>query len=81
MSVGTSALGCSSQPPLREEIEATYASARWNALSGQKDVDGLLAMLHPVFEFTDEAGHIEAKPAFGARILQALSASRYIRYV
>ncbi len=58
--------------------EATYA--KWNALSEQKDVDQLLAMLHPDFQYTDETGRVEAKGAFGARIRQALSASRNIHY-
>lgn len=69
---------CATRVDTRKQIQEIYV--RWNDLSQRRDIDGLAAMLHQDFAYTDETGRVEARPAFVDRIKGALAVSRGLRY-
>ena len=69
---------CATRTDTRKQIQEIYV--HWNDLSQRRDIDGLAAMLHQDFAYTDETGRVEARPAFVDRVKQALAVSRGLRY-
>lgn len=76
--VVASTAACATRAVTREQIRALYV--KWNDLSQRHDIDGIAALLHPDFEYTDEAGRVEPRQAVMDRVQQALAVSRGLRY-
>ncbi len=68
------AIGQPAKQSLQDEIEGVYA--RWNALTGARDVERLIKMLHRDHAYADETGKLEQRPAFENRLRESFQRSR-----